>query len=188
MCLFFYYLSFLLSENMLYFLQMTMPKIIFCNEKSVNIVLSAINEQNCNSTVVVFGKHVNAISFSDILRNCNDAEMTNFRYFELDDIKKTTCIMHSSGTTGMPKGVELSNCTMLFISEDNNLNITNVSTLWFSSLYWISGVMLSLKAIVQGAKVIICPKFDEETTCQLIEKYKVIFVEKFNLLIFKINF
>lgn len=82
--------------------------------------------------------------------------------------------MHSSGTTGMPKGVELSNYTMLFISEDNNLDMNNVPTLWFSSLYWISGVMLNMKAITQGGKVIIYSEFDEERTCQLIEKFKVI--------------
>jgi len=124
--------------------------------------------------MVVFGKHAGAISFSDILRNCNDTEVANFRYAELDDIKKTACIMHSSGTTGMPKGVELSNYNMLLISQDNILDMANVPTLWFSSLYWISGVMLNMKAITQGAKVILYPEFHEEMTCQLIEKYKVI--------------
>lgn len=166
-----YYLS---SATALHVLQLTTPKAIFCSEKSVDVVLKAIKEKNCSPVVVVFGKHVGVTSFSDILKNCNDAEVANFRYVELDDIKKTVCIMHSSGTTGMPKGVELSNYTMLLISEDNNLDMTNAVTLWFSSLYWISGVMLNVKAIAQGAEVIIYPDFDEETTCQLIEKYKVI--------------
>lgn len=162
------------SETALHVLQLTTPKAVFCSEKSVDVVLKAMKEKNCSLTVVVFGKHVDAISFSNILRNCNDVEAANFRYAELDDIKKTACIMHSSGTTGMPKGVELSNHTMLFISEDNNMDMANVPTLWFSSLYWISGVMLNVKAIAQGAKVIIYSEFNEETTCQLIEKYKVI--------------
>lgn len=155
-------------------MQLTTPKVIFCSEKSVDVVLRVIKEKNCSATVVVFGKHDGVISFSDVLKNCNDTEVANFRYAELDDISKTSCIMHSSGTTGMPKGVELSNHTMLFISEDNNLDVANVPTLWFSSLYWISGVMLNVKAIAQGGKVIIYPDFDEEKTCQLIEKHKVI--------------
>lgn len=154
-----------------------MPKIIFCNEKSVDVVLRAIKEKNCNSTVVVFGKHVGSTSFSDVLRSSNDAEVANFRYIELNDIKKTACIIHSSGTTGLPKGVELSNYTLLVISEDNNLNMVNVPTLWFSSLYWISGVLLNMKAISQGAKVIIYPEFDEEMTCKLIEKFEVILLK-----------
>lgn len=172
-------MSYLSSETTLYILQMIMPKIIFCSEKSVAVVLTAIKEKNCNSKVVVFGKHAGAISFSDILKNCNDAEVANFRYVELDDIQKTACIIHSSGTTGMPKGVELSNYTLLSVSEDNNLNMTNAPALWFSSIYWVSGVMLNIKAVTQGAKVILYPNFDEEITCQLIEKYKVILFGKF---------
>ncbi|XP_029176790.1 4-coumarate--CoA ligase 1-like [Nylanderia fulva] len=45
--------------------------------------------------------------------------------------------------------------------------------MWFSSLYWISGIMMNLKSIVQGAKAIIYPEFNEEMTCTLIEKYKI---------------
>ncbi|XP_018369931.1 PREDICTED: 4-coumarate--CoA ligase-like 7 [Trachymyrmex cornetzi] len=157
----------------LHVLQLTTPKVIFCSEKSVGVILNAIKEKNCNPMVVVFGNHDSAISLSDILRNCNNAEAANFRYVELDDIKKTACIMHSSGTTGMPKGVELSNHTMILMKNNSILDMTNVPTLWFSSLYWISGVMLNVIAISQGATVILYSQFDEDMTCQLIEKYKV---------------
>lgn len=159
---------------MSYFLQVMTPKMIFCSEKSVSVVLSAVKEQNYNTKVVVFGKYVGAISFSDILKNYNDAEVANFGYVELDDIKKTACIMHSSGTTGMPKGIELSNYAMLILSQQNNVNMTNVPTYWYSPLYWMTGIMMSFNGIMQGTKAIIYPEFDEENTCQLIEKYKVI--------------
>jgi len=172
--IFLLFINYLSLETTLHFLQTTTPKIIFSSEKSVNVVLSAIKEQNCSSTVVVFGKHVDAVSFSDILRNCNDAEMTNFRYIELDDIKKTACIMHSSGTTGIPKGVELSNYSMFFVCQQNIVNMTNVPSLWFSSLYWMTGIMMNFNGIMQSTKAIIYPEFDEEMTCRLIEKYKVI--------------
>jgi len=170
----------LLSATALHVLQLTTPKVIFCSEKSVGVILNAMKEKNYNPMVVIFGNHDSAISLSDILRNCNNAEAANFRYVELDDVKKTACIMHSSGTTGMPKGVELSNHTMLFMKDNSTLDMTNVPTLWFSSLYWISGVMLNVKAISQGATVILYSQFDEDMTCQLIEKYKVCYLSKFN--------
>ncbi|XP_025073305.1 luciferin 4-monooxygenase-like [Pogonomyrmex barbatus] len=160
-------------QTALHVLQLTTPKVIFCSEKCVDVVLSAMKETNRSSIMVVFGKHAGAISFSDVLKSCSDADVKNFRYVELDDIKKTACILHSSGTTGMPKGVELSNYTLAFVSQDNNLNVANMPTLWFSSLYWISGVMMNMKSIIQGAAVILYPEFDEEMTCRLIEKYKV---------------
>ncbi|GAB1860346.1 Luciferin 4-monooxygenase [Camponotus japonicus] len=160
-------------QTALHVIQLTTPKVIFCSEKPVNVILSAMKESNCNAMIVVFGNHPNAISFSDILNMYSNAEVANFRFAEVGDIKKTTCIMHSSGTTGMPKGVEMSNYCLLRISEDKNLDMSNAVSIWFSSLYWISGILMNLKSIVQGAKVIIYPEFDEEMTCQLIEKYKV---------------
>lgn len=166
-------LLFVTIETALHVMQLTTPKIIFCSEKPVNIILSAMKESNCNPTIVVFGDHPDAISFSRILSMYSNAEVANFRFAEVDDIKKTTCIMHSSGTTGMPKGVEMSNYCLLRISEDKNIDATNAVSIWFSSLYWISGILMNLKSIKQGAQVIIYPEFDEEMTCRLIEKYKV---------------
>lgn len=165
-------------------MQLITPKIIFCSEKSVSVILSAIKETNCNPTIVIFDdlngisfpdilSDFNGISFSDILSMCSDDKVTNFQYVECNDIKKTMSIMHSSGTTGMPKGVELSNYCLLRISEDKNIDLIDAVAIWFSSLYWITGVMMNLMVIAQGAKIILYPEFDEKMICPLIEKHKV---------------
>lgn len=166
-------MCYLLLETSLYVIQLITPKIIFCSEKSVDVILNAVKESNYNPTVVTFGNHPDAISFSDILSMYMDAEVANFRYIEPDNNKQTACIMHSSGTTGMPKGVEISNYCLLHVSEDKNFDMSSGVTIWFSSLYWLSGMLLNLKAIAQGVRVILYPEFDEEMTCRLIEKYKV---------------
>jgi len=155
-------------------LQQTTPKIIFCSKKSVDVVLSALKKKNYDSTVVTFEPVEHTLSFSDILNNCNDVEIANFHYVELDNIKKTGCILHSSGTTGMPKGVELSNHVLLNMSQEKCIDMNNTPSLWFSPLYWLSGVLMNLFAILQSSKVILYPEFDEEMICRLIEKYKVI--------------
>ncbi|KAL6261340.1 hypothetical protein P5V15_006438 [Pogonomyrmex californicus] len=160
-------------ETAEYFLELMMPKAIFCSEKSVNVILSAIKKTKCNPTVVVFGNHPDAISFSNILKECSDEEVINFHYIEPDDTKKTACIAFTSGTTGMPKGVEVSNYSMLLILQENIVNMTNLRLLWFSPLYWMSGLLLNLYAIIDGATAILYPEFDEEMTCRLIEKYKI---------------
>lgn len=166
-------MRYLLLETALHFRKLTTPKIIFCSERPVNVISSAIKESNRNTTIVIFGDHPGIISFSEILSIYSDVEVANFRYVEIDDIKQTAYIVHSSGTTGMPKGVEISYYSLLLLSEDNNINMTNVVSVWFSSLFWFSGIMMNLKSIAQGAKVILYPEFDEEMTCRLIEKYKV---------------
>ncbi|XP_011160940.2 4-coumarate--CoA ligase 1 [Solenopsis invicta] len=161
------------SQTILHHLQMTTPKIIFCSEKSVHAVLSAIKEKKYSCKVVVFGKHVDATSFSDILKNHNNEKIANFCYVKLDNIKQTACIMHSSGTTGMPKGIELSNYSMMVLVQANNMNVTNMPSLWYSSIYWLSGIIMNFCGIAQGFKGILYPEFDEEMTCRLIEKYKI---------------
>jgi len=149
------------------------PKIIFCTKKPINMILKAMKNKN-SPIVVVYGDHPGTIPFSKVLSGYSDAQIANFRYLELDDIKKTSCIMHSSGTTGIPKGIELSNYGLLMCFENKQfLYLTKTISLWFSSLYWISGVIMNLCSIVQGNQAIIYPHFDEEMICRLIQKYKV---------------
>jgi len=73
----------------------------------------------------------------------------------------------------MPKGVELSNYSLLIHAENFGIDMVKIVAMWFSSLYWISGLIMNMRSIVQGAKVMISSDFDEEMTCKLIEKYKV---------------
>lgn len=162
-----------ITDMACYFMEMTTPKIIFCTKKPVNIILQAIKQKSVSPLIVIFGEHPETISFSDVLKGHSDEEIANFRYLELDNIKKTVCILHSSGTTGMPKGVEYSNYGLINNIIHNNSHMANKTALWYSSIYWISGVLFNLKLIVQNAKAIIYPEFDEEMTCRLIDKYKV---------------
>ncbi|XP_029159132.1 4-coumarate--CoA ligase 1-like isoform X2 [Nylanderia fulva] len=160
-------------QTSLHVMQLTTPKVIFCNEKVVNVILKATKENCFNPNIVVFGDYPDAIAFSDILSMYSDAEAANFQFFEPDNIKQTVCIIHTSGSTGMPKGVELSNYALLISIENRMLNATSTVLLWFSPLHWIGGIVMNLKSIVQGYKVIIYPKFEEEMTCRLIKKYEV---------------
>lgn len=176
-------------ENTLHVMQLTTPKIIFCTEKFINVILSAIKECNSNPTIVIFcDRNFDVISFSDILNTYSDAEVATFQYIECNDMKKTMCILHSSGTTGPPKGVELSNYCLLDMSEIKHIDFTNAVSIWFSSLYWITGIIMNLMAIAHGAKIIIYPEFDEEMLCLLIEKYKVGVVKKNLWQLFAIRF
>ena len=77
--------------------------------------------------IVIFGKHVDAITFFDILRNCNDVEVANFCYVELDDIKKNAFGIHRA--LRECRKVELSNYTILVIIQKNTLDVANTPLL-----------------------------------------------------------
>jgi len=137
-------------------LQLTTPKIIFCTEKPVDMILKAMKNKSYSPIVVVYGDYPGTISFSKVLSGYTDVQVANFRYLEL-----------------MPKGVELSNyCLLLNAEVQDSLDVSMV-TMWFSSFYWISGIFLSIRSIARGVKIIIYPYFDAEMTCRLIQKYKV---------------
>ncbi|XP_020290445.1 4-coumarate--CoA ligase 1-like [Pseudomyrmex gracilis] len=159
----------------LHCIKLIRPKAIFCTAKPLDVIRKALKETNYNIKVIVFDDHSDAFSFSNILNGYSDAEVANFRYVKAEEnsLKKTACILHSSGTTGMPKGVEISNYTMLVLAFEDAMDMNNEVSLWFSSLYWMSGVFLNLEAIAQGSTVLLYPVFDEQMTCVLIEKYKV---------------
>lgn len=163
----------ILKGTTLYFLELTTPKVIFCSHKSADVIVTALKEKNYNVVVVTFGHFPDLISFSDIVNSYNESEVENFHYEDIKNVKDTVCILHSSGTTGMPKGIELSNYCMMRAVGGELLNMKTTVSLWFSTIFWISGVLLTLISIKEGCKMIVYPNFEEEMACILIDKYKV---------------
>ncbi|XP_020290450.1 4-coumarate--CoA ligase 1-like [Pseudomyrmex gracilis] len=157
----------------LHYIKLTKPKAIFCTAKPLDVIRKALKETNYNIKIVVFDDNSDEFSFSDILNSYSNAEISNFRRVETFDLKKTGCILYTSGTTGMPKRVEVSNYVVIDWATADIMNIRNNTVLWYSCLFWMTGVRFNLETIVHGREVLLYPVFDEEMTCVLIEKYKV---------------
>lgn len=157
-----------------HFMTMMDPKLIFANEKSVPVVLDAAKIEGCHPKVVTFGDYLGTTPFSETLKGHSKSSVSNFQCSEISNIEQSALILFSSGTTGLPKGIQLPHRSLLSILELNEgLTIESHIVLWLSSLYWISGSLLSIKHIVVGAKKVIAQGFDEETVCRIIEKYKI---------------
>ncbi|XP_017763750.1 PREDICTED: 4-coumarate--CoA ligase 1-like [Eufriesea mexicana] len=157
-----------------HFLTLSKPKVIFANEKSVGIVLEAAKIELCQTEMVSFGDYPGTIPFSETLKGHSKSAVVNFRCKEINDRRDTGFILCSSGTTGLPKGTQLSHeviMNMLALTE--NLDLNKQVPMWFSTLYWISGSMLTLRSIASGTKRIIAPDFDETIACEIIDKFKV---------------
>ncbi|XP_078043386.1 uncharacterized protein LOC144473409 [Augochlora pura] len=157
-----------------HFIKLTQPKVVFANEKSTGVVLDAAKIEGFDTKVVTFGDYLGTMSFSDILKGHTRSEVSSFQCEDiaLDD---TALILFSSGTTGLPKGVELSHKMVLVTLADNSaVHLTAISRpLWFSTLCWISGILCSLKIFGTSARKIIGPDFEPQKACELVEKYKV---------------
>ncbi|XP_043678710.1 4-coumarate--CoA ligase 1-like isoform X1 [Vespula pensylvanica] len=159
-----------------YFMKLSGAKIVFADENSVNTILEAAKLDNNNIKVVVFGKISNVLPFSKVLEGHSKSDVENFECAQIDNIHDTAALLYSSGTTGLPKGVTISHFALLCNLVINvNWGIEGIP-LWLSSYFWISGVLLTLKCTVNYCKRLLYPKFEEETTCKIIEKYKVTWV------------
>ncbi|XP_003704786.1 luciferin 4-monooxygenase [Megachile rotundata] len=157
-----------------HFMSMMQPKLIFACEKSVPVILDAAKIEGHNPKVVTFGDYLGTTPFSETLKGHTKLAISNFKCSDIDDTEQSAVILFSSGTTGLPKGVQLPHRALLNIMEvDEGLAVASHVLMWLTSLYWLTGTLLSIKHIVGGAKKVISPEFDEETVCRHFEKYKV---------------
>ncbi|KAG7211442.1 hypothetical protein KM043_010727 [Ampulex compressa] len=152
---------------------LSQPKIIFANEKSIGVVIEATKDSAPETRYVVFGEHPGVVSFAQVLEGHRRADVEGFRCAKIEDLSTTATIIYSSGTTGLPKGVQMSHYSLLLNIQGKVFDPPGEVVLCFSPLFWTTGMVLTIKWLYSGTKRIIFPYFDEEITCKLIEKYKV---------------
>ncbi|XP_076758984.1 uncharacterized protein LOC143428154 [Xylocopa sonorina] len=151
---------------------LTLPEVIFANEKSAALILEVAKIELFHTRIVCFGHYPGTTPFADVLKDHQESAVANFKCEEIDDLEETALLLFSSGTTGLPKAVQLPHRALInMLMTDYNM-ITDI-IMTFSSLYWISGVLFTIKGIYSCTKRIIPPEFEPQVACELLQKYKV---------------
>ncbi|CAD7091537.1 unnamed protein product, partial [Hermetia illucens] len=84
-------------------------------------------------------------------------------------------IICSSGTTGLPKGVNVSQASLVLCAEISPVRSSDI-LLCFSPMYWYSGVWTLIVSLMAGAtRIITTEKVSSDVILRLIEEYKVTF-------------
>lgn len=111
-------------------------------------------------------------AFSNLLRTYPPTPPTQ-QAWAWDDL---VALPYSSGTTGLPKGVMLSQKNLVYnaYQELATAQITSLDRmLIFLPLYHIYGIMLIGLAATSGAMIVLMERFDPSISLQLIPKYGI---------------
>ncbi|XP_014235992.1 luciferin 4-monooxygenase-like [Trichogramma pretiosum] len=162
------------EESVKNLIELTNPKIMFCSEETVQVVEKVLSAKNYKIKVVVFGNIIGYQSLSHIMNAEDNKTVLQFVPPRLKNLQNKAVILFSSGTTGFPKAVAFSYGSLNHILNNCIRNAMAPSTcLWYSSLYWITGLYYMISSIINKDTRIVHRKFTPIETCELIEKYKV---------------
>ncbi|KAJ8681812.1 hypothetical protein QAD02_017604 [Eretmocerus hayati] len=159
---------------MRHLINITSPKVIFVCESALKVVEESFKLEKEIVKIIVFGAALGLESLNDILEARPEKEVQDFESPPISNLKGTAIILHSSGTTGPPKGVVYSHETFLKIALTHLIVPgSNNKFLWYSTLFWITGTLLMIRSIMESSTRILHADFKPDEMCIIIERYQV---------------
>lgn len=167
-----------LKREFCHALTISKPKYIFTSSMAVNTLQEVIKQLPWSPKLVVLTAYNKLPNMKDLISNIDTNEINNFQVCKIDVNNNVAAILCSSGTTGLPKGVMLTNKNLLTaIKHFSNPEIgpMHKDTVALYMLPYFHGYSFSalLVGLIVGAKGIILARFDEKLFLHTIEKYKI---------------
>lgn len=135
----------------------------------------AAAEEDQEVELVTFGETAVYESFCKTISNQDAVAVDEFRCRPIANLDEIGLIVCSSGSTGPCKATMLSHSALInnMLYDNSFAGKDDKVVMWFSSFRWISGTILLLRSIYFCKTWIICPEYNDELVCQMIEKYNV---------------
>ncbi|XP_017864623.1 PREDICTED: 4-coumarate--CoA ligase 1-like [Drosophila arizonae] len=150
----------------------TKPKIIFCDGRDYEFL--KLITKDWTAQLITLSEHIeNATGIEEILAtaiNENNYEPTKL----VHGADQTMAIVCSSGTSGLPKAVTITNSQLLLISPVSGLNDVVYTT---ASYDWLSAIKSLLSSTVNEADRVICSQpFSVELLVEIVKKWQVTYL------------
>lgn len=158
------------------------PKFIFASNATIDKVFNVVKSLDYVRKLILIDNEPShhwqdLILWKDFL-NPHLVEKFDFRPEPTDKLKTICLILCSSGTTGLPKGVQLSQANLIVAVRNRHLLISagvnyDEIILGLLPLFHVYGceVLISVMTTITGT-IIMLPKFEEKTFLSCIEKYQ----------------
>lgn len=162
------------------------PTIIFCSLNTLNKILFLKNKYDFIKKIIVLNDNSEVLNVDSLKNfidnNCDkDFNVKLFQPTPLNSDEQTALIMCSSGTTGVPKAVELTHTNVrirLIHSQDTNFTPIfpfSASVLQLMPMYHALGLSMTLSYILSGYRIVIMEKFEPHLFLDSIQTYKIIY-------------
>ncbi|XP_067000678.2 uncharacterized protein [Anabrus simplex] len=148
------------------------PRMIFANP---NLEASVAGLADNNVEIVILAEDSPSWQSFLIHSNNNHGDFRAEDSFKLEE--HTAFIMCSSGTTGLPKGVQLTHAnlhSMLLLLRRYEEPVASTEiTMTVSPMFWVSGISSIIIGLDTGNTLVVLLNFEAEYVLSTIEKYKV---------------
>lgn len=153
-------------------LSITKPKLIFTAVSCLRTIENVIKELEVPTKIVVIGHTDKYPTVHQLLRGDCDLDFNPIDFKNPHD--HIAFLMSSSGTTGLPKCVEVTHGALMMQTQLIwSMQLQGIKLLNMSTLFWISGVIVALLAIDRGVIRILTSPFNPTEALQNIEKYEI---------------
>ncbi|EAT35396.1 AAEL012430-PA [Aedes aegypti] len=161
-------------DDLSHMFQAVRPKVIFCETESLEETIAACELAAITPRIILMGSHVEGYDQVDRLMMVTGQEELFVPTTIADPVKHLAVLICSSGTTGRSKAVCLSHS--ICIAHVANFFECHPSdrAFAFSSLYWLSGLVILLCGTILGAtRIITRQTYRPELALDLIRKFRV---------------
>lgn len=154
------------------------PKVLFYEEVFKDVIDELKKNTNISEYIVL---NYGDISDKDInYKEIMDYEKNTFIYCEDLDFEDTHLIIHTGGTTGLPKGAKISHRAMLFNSMNEiitwGISHTDSAHLLLPLFHTGGWNLLTLPLLHAGGRLIINKQFDPKLSLKIINEEKPTFI------------
>ncbi|XP_037039131.1 4-coumarate--CoA ligase 1-like [Bradysia coprophila] len=167
-------------------LSFSKPRVIFTGGSVADGIIEIGKTLNYVEKVICFDDRANSPPCNLVVNLSDFTDSQTIRNVKFEplavDVIKTAClIMCSSGTTGFPKGVQLSQSGIIatasnmneFVFKDLNVGDKETVILGLLPMFHVFGSLVLICTIAnRSGKLIMLPKFEETTFLRSFEKYR----------------
>ncbi|ALC45981.1 CG6178 [Drosophila busckii] len=157
------------------------PKIIFASKMTVDLVAKVAKRNKFVKGIIALSgsskNHPNVYSFTELMSNDKFKTPADFTSPLANKIEDVALIVCSSGTTGLPKGVQLTQFNLLATLDSQiqptMMPLNEITLLTVIPWFHAFGCLTLITCACMGTRLVYLPKFEENLFLGAIEKYRV---------------